>query len=193
MWRLRHKGSFLSFRFCRFSVCFFVSPSSFFVSISCFPWALVADSVIFCYFASVLHPPPAVCEPQVCVLALRAVFFLALLLLTFFFFHSLPCFSLIRFKTRFFHPVFFLWVQCCLLGFGFCCDSFSIWYDMIKHLDTHIRTLISPICFFVLRYTILFQLLCIIFCFICVPPEVIFRSRVIGACPVTTDCIVAII
>ena len=24
------------------------------------------------------------------------------------------------------------------------------------------------------------------------PPEVIFRSRVIGACPVTTDCIVAI-
>ena len=25
-----------------------------------------------------------------------------------------------------FHPVFFLWVLCCLLGFGFCCDSFSI-------------------------------------------------------------------
>ena len=27
-----------------------------------------------------------------------------------------------------FHPVFFLWVLCCLLGFAFCCDSFSIWY-----------------------------------------------------------------
>ena len=27
--------------------------------------------------------------------------------------------------------------------------------------------------------------------FICFPPEEIFRSRVIGACPVTTDCIVA--
>ena len=27
--------------------------------------------------------------------------------------------------------------------------------------------------------------------YICFPPEVIFRSRVIGACPVTTDCIAA--
>ena len=36
-----------------------------------------------------------------------------------------------------------------------------------------------------------FQLLCYyLLCFICFPPEVIFRSRVIGACPVTTDCIV---
>ena len=41
--------------------------------------------------------------------------------------------------------------------------------------------------------TIYFQLLCmnIIFCFICLPPEVLFRSRVIGACPVTTECVVA--
>ena len=32
----------------------------------------------------------------------------------------------------------------------------------------------------------LFQLLCIVgFYFICFPPEVIFRSRVVGACPVT--------
>ena len=28
------------------------------------------------------------------------------------------------------------------------------------------------------------------FVFICFPPEVIFRSRFIGACPVTTDSIV---
>ena len=27
--------------------------------------------------------------------------------------------------------------------------------------------------------------------FICFPPKIIFRSRVIGACPVTADCIVA--
>ena len=27
--------------------------------------------------------------------------------------------------------------------------------------------------------------------FICFPPEVIFRSRVTGACPVATDCIAA--
>ena len=31
--------------------------------------------------------------------------------------------------------------------------------------------------------------LCLIFSFICFPPEAFFRSRVIGACPVTTDCI----
>ena len=38
----------------------------------------------------------------------------------------------------------------------------------------------------------MFQLLCVLsFVFICVPPEVIFHSRVIGACPVTTDCVVA--
>ena len=38
-------------------------------------------------------------------------------------------------------------------------------------------------------------IVCNIFCFllrsICFPPEEMFRSRVTGACPVTTDCIVA--
>ena len=38
----------------------------------------------------------------------------------------------------------------------------------------------------------LFQLMCVLSCiFICFPSEVIFRSRVIGACPVTTDYILA--
>ena len=42
----------------------------------------------------------------------------------------------------------------------------------------------------------LLQLLCVLYSVfiyygICFPPEVIFRSRVVGACPVTTDCIVA--
>ena len=38
----------------------------------------------------------------------------------------------------------------------------------------------------------LFQLLCVLLSvFICFPPEVIFRYRVIGACSVTTDCIVS--
>ena len=42
----------------------------------------------------------------------------------------------------------------------------------------------------------LFQLMCVLssvfnFEVFVFPPEVIFRSRVIGACPVTTDCIVA--
>ena len=38
----------------------------------------------------------------------------------------------------------------------------------------------------------LFQLLCVLSSvFICFPPEVIFRPRVIGACPLTTESIVA--
>ena len=38
----------------------------------------------------------------------------------------------------------------------------------------------------------LFQLLRVLpSVFICFPTEVIFRSRVIGACPVPTDCIAA--
>ena len=37
----------------------------------------------------------------------------------------------------------------------------------------------------------LFRLLCVLSSVFCFPPEVICHSRVIGACPVTTDCIVA--
>ena len=38
-----------------------------------------------------------------------------------------------------FHPVFFLWVLCCLLGFGSAGTRLA--HDV--YLDTHIRTLIS--------------------------------------------------
>ena len=60
-----------------------------------------------------------------------------------------------------FHPVFFLWVLCCLLGFAFCCDSFSIWYVSY----TYVRW--SHLSYFCLRYTICFSYsVCdIIFCF----------------------------
>ena len=70
--------------------------------------------------------PRAPCEPEVCVFPLRAVFFLALLMLTYFYFSPLPALFRFRLGHRLFHPVFFLRVLCCLLGFGFCCDSFSI-------------------------------------------------------------------
>ena len=56
-----------------------------------------------------------------------------------------------------------------------------------------IRTLISPF-YSCLRYLVydFDRLLCVLpSVFICFPPEVIFRSRVIGACHVTMDCIVA--
>ena len=51
-----------------------------------------------------------------------------------------------------FHPVFLLWVLCCLLGFGFCCDSFRIWlyFDVSWYVRwSHLL--------FCLRYTICFS------------------------------------
>ena len=58
------------------------------------------------------------------------------------------------------------------------------------YISWYVRTLISPS--FLSEVYDLFQLLHVSSCvFICFPPEVIFRSRVIGACPMTTDCIVA--
>ena len=41
----------------------------------------------------------------------------------FYFFFSFPVSIAV---WTLFHSVFFLWILCCLLGFGFCCDSFSI-------------------------------------------------------------------
>ena len=49
----------------------------------------------------------------------------------------LPLFRF-RLGSCLFHPVFFLWVICCLLGFGFCCDLFSV----RGHVAWGVRTLI---------------------------------------------------
>ena len=102
--------------------------------------------------------------------------------LTYFLFFSLflPLFRF-RFGYRLFHPVFFFWVICCLLGFGFCLDSFSVWCIYI------------PRFYFSEVYDPFSVIACIPFCFCFVfAPEVIFRYRVVGACRVTTYCSVAI-
>ena len=52
-------------------------------------------------------------------------------LIFYFFLLFLPFFDFDLDIVCLFHPVFFLGVLCCLLGFGFCCDSFSIWYDIL--------------------------------------------------------------
>ena len=55
-----------------------------------------------------------------------------------------------------------------------------------------IRTYVNLTFLFLSEVYDLFQLLCVLSsAFSCFPPEVVFRSRVVGACPVTTDCIVA--
>ena len=52
----------------------------------------------------------------------------------------IPSHFLFRFGHGLFHPVFFLWALCSLLGFGFYCDSFST-YQVLVH-DIHIRSCI---------------------------------------------------
>ena len=66
-----------------------------------------------------------------------------------------------------------------------------IWYTRYIYmcLDTYVRWSHIFIFLWGIRF---FQLLCVLSSvFICFPPEIILHSRVIGACPVTTDCIVA--
>ena len=57
-------------------------------------------------------------------------------------------------------------------------------YDM--YLDTYVHW--SHFFLSLSEVFDLFELSCLLL-FICFPPEVIFRCRVIGGCPVTTDCI----
>ena len=73
---------------------------------------------------------------------------------------------------------------CCLIGFGFCRDSFSIWYVWWYVLYVRWSHLL-----FLSEVYDLFMLLCIDY--LVFFQEVIFPSRIIAACPVTTDCIVA--
>ena len=149
-------------------------------------------------------PPPALfASLQICVFPLRAFFFLDFCLL---FLLSLPSIFRFRFGRRF--------VPSCLFLVGIMlsprlllrlvqriihqvCTKYMLY---IYVSGMYVRTLISLFSpFFCLRSEVyaLFQLLCvrgyqgIIFCFYYFPPEVVFHPRVIGACPVTADCIVA--
>ena len=96
---------------------------------------------------------------------LQLLFFLALLVfdLSSFFLFFLPFFDF-DLDSVCFHSVFFLWVLCCLLGFGFYCDSFSIWYIYIyMNLDTYVRW--SHIFIFVWGMRFVSVIVRIIFCF----------------------------
>ena len=125
--------------------------------------------------------------PLACCLAL-----LMLTYLIYFVFSSFP-FSISIWTVFVFHPVF----SC---GYSYAVSSVSV--SAATRLAYDIYN-ISYICILIRRYADLtfvfssevydlFQLLCALFSvFIRFPPEVIFRSRVIGACPATTGCIVA--
>ena len=182
------------------SFCLFVSSFS-----VCFLYRLLRFSFRFPAFlgggfcCSVVSswrytPPRAPCEPEVCVFPLRAVFFLALLILTYS--------SIFILFLAFFD--FDLDMVCFILSFS--CEYYAVSsvsisaatrlaYDV--YLDTYVRW--YHLFIFVWGIRLVSVIVCIIFVlllfllssfFICFPLEVIFRSRVIGACPVTTDCVV---
>ena len=148
--------------------------------------SLVVDSVFLLFRLDATPTPRAPCEPDVCVFPLRAVFFIAFLLLI--------CFLLLLFLPFF---DFDLDIVCFMLSFS--CEYYAISsvsvsaatrlaYDM--YIDTHLSW--SHLCIFCRRHTICFSCgVHYLFSFTGFPPEVIFRSRVIGVCPVTTDCVAA--
>ena len=87
-----------------------------------------------------------------------------------------------RFGHRLFHPVFFLWVLCCSVSVS---AASRLAYDM--YLDsTYVRWS------FVWDVRFVSVIACYLPLLFVFPPEVILRSRVNGACPVTTDCIVLV-
>ena len=157
-----------------------VLPSVLFFSLPCSPWWWILS---FCLGAA---PPRATCEPASLRIPLVCCLLSCVLAFYLFYFSSLPSlFSLLD-------VVCFVFFSCVgtirVLSPRFRCRlrlvkrMICIWY---------VRKLILPVLFLSEVYD-LFQLMCALSSvIICVPPEVIFHSRVIGACPVTTDCIVA--
>ena len=142
----------------------------------------------FWYFVSVLHPPALLASLQVCVFPLRAVFCLAFL----------PFFPVFFLFLSFFAFAFDLDVVCFILSFScgyYAVSSLSVFAATRLACDMYpIRTYADLTVLLLSEVYVLFQLLCVlysVFCFICFPPEIIFHSRVIGACPVTTDSVVA--
>ena len=119
--------SFLSSFFLSFSSFSVFLPCSFFVrfvlsscrfpSVSCIAFfaflfasllSLVADSVILLFRLGATPPPSAPGEPHACAFPLRAVFLLALLMLSYLFFSSLPAHFRFRFGHRLFSSCLFL-------------------------------------------------------------------------------------
>ena len=96
-----------------------------FLSLPCLPWWRIL--LLFCYFASSLfHNPLRSLRAWSMRTPLACCLFVAFLMQIYLFFSSLPLFFSISIRTyRLLHPVYFLWILCCL-GFGFWRDSLSI-------------------------------------------------------------------
>ena len=131
--------SFLSFRLVVFRLIL-VSASSLLLSLPSL-LSLVADSVILLFRLGATPPPRSLRASSMRIPL--ACYLLSLLRcwcwLIFFFLLFLPIFDF-DLAIVCFHPVFFLWVLCCLLGLGFCCDSFSIWYIYMCYICVYLDT-----------------------------------------------------
>ena len=145
---------------------------------------------LFCYFVSVLSHPRAAWEPELRVFPTLACCLLSCVLdVHYYYFSSLP--SLFR-------SIWKSFVSSCLFlvgimlspRFRFLLRLVQHTYDM--HLETYQGLHVGGSHQFIFVWGIRFSsVMYYLPFFICFPPEVIFPSRVTGACPVTTDCIVA--
>ena len=142
-------------------LCFLYRLVRFFFSLPCFPsWRIL----LFCYFVSALHPPPRSLRAWSMRIPLACCLFSCVVDVDLSIFSSLP--SLFRFRMG--HRLSSCIFLACLLGFDFCCDSFSIRsmiYIYILYLDTCVSW--SHLLFLSEVYD-LFQLLCyFLYVFIC--------------------------
>ena len=143
--------------------------------------SLVADSVLLsrCYTL-----PRAACEPANLRIPLPVslFFFLA--------FFPFTSFSFLLFSFLFRFRFGLQFVSCCLFLVSIMLSPRFV-FRLVQRVICiwYVRTLIS-LFLRLLGIRFVSVIVCIIFRFI-FPPEVIFHSRVIGACPVATDCVVA--
>ena len=112
------------------------------------------------YFVSALHPTPRSLRAWSIRIPLAYCLLYCVADVDLSFFPPLPSLSRFRCGHGLFYPLLFLWVICCLLGFGFCCDSFRIWYVYIIYsLISHFFKI------FVWGIWFVSVIVCIIFCF----------------------------
>ena len=158
-------------------------------SLLCFPWWRI---LLFCYFVLALHTPRSMRAWSTYKSAysgrvLSYFFRFWCWLISIFFSSFFSTFS--NSIWTLFHPVFLLCVPFCLLrSVSASTRSACVWYVCIlirtyrwSHLFLLSEANMVRVCFSEgMHYLLLYVLL---------HPEVIFRSSVIGDCPVTTDCV----
>ena len=177
------------FAFC-FLFCLASSSSFSLFSVSFFllPWCSWWRSLFGLVRISVLHPSRCLRARNLRKSAYSLVCFISCFPACFFF-SLFPFWFWFRFRFRFFDvELFFFFIL------SFSCGYYAVLSVSVATCTAYrmylIRTCADLTFIFVWGVRCGSAIMCIILCYIFIFSEVFFHSRVIGACPATTDCIV---